>query len=100
MHADLLGLEANDDMSETPFSGDVSFNADTVESDAEEMVDGHLQPAQLSAGAFTTNHLMEVNLLKLLNDMNAPHTSFKDVMEWAQEANARGYQFQPQSFDR
>ena len=44
--------------------------------------------------SFDTHSFMETKLLKLLNDTNAPHSLYQDVMNWASEAHEDGYQFQ------
>jgi hypothetical protein len=37
----------------------------------------------------------EIKLLKIMDDGNVPHYLFKDVLEWAADAKARGYAFCP-----
>ena len=37
----------------------------------------------------------EIKLLKLLNDINAPHDTYEIILDWAQEAHYNGYNFLP-----
>ena len=48
----------------------------------------------------TNKQYLECKLLKLLNDVNAPHYPFQSIMEWAQEASRSGYTFQPKQSTR
>ena len=43
--------------------------------------------------SFHTHSFMETKLLKLLNDVNAPHSLYQNVMNWASEAKKDGYEF-------
>ena len=45
--------------------------------------------------AFTTPMYCEISLLKLLNDRNAHHSLYSDIVKWAQQCKALGYDFQP-----
>ena len=48
----------------------------------------------------TNEQYFECKLLKILNDINAPHYLFQSIMEWAQEASQPGYTFQPKQSTR
>ena len=37
----------------------------------------------------------EIKLLKLLNDINAPHDTYEIILDWAKEAHYNGYNFLP-----
>ena len=44
---------------------------------------------------FTTARRVEVTLLKILMELEAPLWAFKDVMDWARDAAQSGYKFTP-----
>jgi hypothetical protein len=44
---------------------------------------------------FTRSDYVETKLLKLLDDAHAPHFLYKDVLNWAREANKMKYEFRP-----
>ena len=43
----------------------------------------------------TNTQYFDCKLLQLLDEANAPHYLFQQIMEWAQEAAHNGYSFQP-----
>ena len=43
----------------------------------------------------TTAQHTEIKLLKLLNDINAPHETYEIILDWAKEAYYNGYNFLP-----
>ena len=43
----------------------------------------------------TNKQYFKCKLLKLLDEANAHHYLFQQIMEWAQEATHNGYSFQP-----
>ena len=45
--------------------------------------------------AYSNDSRVEIMLLKLLNNIGAPHYAFKDLMEWAHDAYISGYKFTP-----
>ena len=45
--------------------------------------------------AYSNDSRVEIMLLKLLNNIGAPHYAFKDLMEWAHDAYISGYKFSP-----
>jgi hypothetical protein len=44
---------------------------------------------------FTRSDHVKTKLLKLLDDAHAPHFLYKDVLNWAREANEMKYEFRP-----
>ena len=46
---------------------------------------------------FLDSSLIEIKLLKLLNNMSSPHYAFQAIMEWAQDAYLSGYTFDPKT---
>ena len=42
---------------------------------------------------FTKEQLIETQLLKCLNDVNAPHFLYKSSVDWAKKTYDQGYQF-------
>jgi len=57
-------------------------------------------PAPRFHQAFTEKQLVETRLAKLLNDANAPHFLFNDIMGWLQFAKSIGYDFEPSTEHR
>ena len=49
-----------------------------------------------SQAIFTNARRVEVTLLKLLTEIEAPLWAFKDIMDWACDAQQSGYKFMPQ----
>jgi hypothetical protein len=49
---------------------------------------------------FTTAQYHETKLLKILNDANAPHYLYKDIIEWARFARQQNYDFMPDRCSR
>ena len=45
--------------------------------------------------AYTVNDNVEIELLTILKDMNAPLYAFQKIMEWAQRSVEQGYTFNP-----
>ena len=45
--------------------------------------------------SFTKEQCCEVQLLKMLNDANAPHFLCTDMMKWARDSRLRNYNFMP-----
>jgi hypothetical protein len=41
------------------------------------------------------NDHVEIDLLKLLNDANAPHYLYKEILEWGKRATQMKYDFNP-----
>ena len=50
--------------------------------------------------AHNVSDLVEAQLLQILNDANAPHFLFKQILEWAIDAKQRGYDFMPKRTSR
>lgn len=48
---------------------------------------------------FTIDMLAETELLKILDDANAPHYLFKEIMEWACKFYNKKYNFKPSSYN-
>lgn len=51
----------------------------------------------VSNAAFTNDTRVELQLLKIMNSIGAPHYAFKLVLEWARDAYQTGYQFHPKT---
>ena len=68
---------------------DANNNLNTVLPEDKRTVDSH-----------TNKQYFECKLLKLLDEANAPHFLFQQIMEWAQEAAHNGYSFQPKRITR
>ena len=49
---------------------------------------------------YNTAQFYETKLLKLLNDANAPHFLYKEIVEWARAAHGNKYQFDPKRSSR
>ena len=49
---------------------------------------------QWTVDSHTNEQYFECKLLKLLDEANAPHFWFQQIMEWVQEAAHNGYNFQ------
>ena len=71
----------------------------TVHSEADSETNTHNLPIQ-TIECHTNEQYFECKLLKILNDVNAPHYLFKSIMDWAQEASRSGYTFQPKQSTR
>ncbi len=50
--------------------------------------------------SFTTKQFYETKLSKLLNNANAAHHLYKDIMQWARDAHNTKYNFDPQHLSR
>jgi len=48
---------------------------------------------------FTHDYKWTIKLLKILDDINAPNSAFKDIMKWAQDAHMNGFSFIPPAGD-
>ena len=99
---DLHGKWIDHDLSDTPVveydsSDDSSYGHPT---DDQSLSLPILAKSKIPGTAFTNNHRVEVNLLQLIDDINAPHTAYKAIMTWAHDAFSNGYQFEPKSFNR
>ena len=70
-----------------------------VESEAESKTITHNLPMQ-TIECHTNKQCFECKLLKILNDVNAPHYLFQSIIEWAKEASWSGYKFQPKQSTR
>ena len=46
---------------------------------------------------YTLDNDVEIELLSILQDMNAPLYAFEQIMTWAQRAHTQGYNFTPQN---
>ena len=69
-------------------------NADSID-DETIMIDKQL-PSTLHYGMEHTNDMYyDCKLLQILDKANAQHFLFKQIMDWAREAAANNYKFQP-----
>jgi hypothetical protein len=59
------------------------------------VVDDGLQDVVLFPHGYTTAQKHEAQLLKLIHSMGASNGSFQDIMSWAKNALASGYDFDP-----
>ena len=48
-----------------------------------------------SGSTYTVSNYAETKLLKMLDDANAPHFLYNDILEWASDIKAKGYPFEP-----
>ena len=55
---------------------------------------------QQSGSTYTASDYTSTRLLKILDNANAPHFLYKDIMQWAVDAKAHGYQFESQCNSR
>ena len=55
---------------------------------------------QQSGSTFTASNFASTRLLKILDNANAPHFLYKDIMQWAVDSKAHGYQFESQCNSR
>ena len=59
------------------------------------------QPVHRNFGiAYTADEKVELELLKLLDDNNCPHTMYHDVMSWVKNSRRAGYTFHPNKTTR
>ena len=45
--------------------------------------------------SYTTAHVIETKLAKMLNDLQAPKTMYASILQWGREAYSQGYDFVP-----
>ena len=55
---------------------------------------------QQSGSTFTASNYASTRLLKILDNANAPHFLYRDIMQWAVDSKAHGYQFESQCNSR
>jgi len=60
----------------------------------------HPELAQKFQVAYTNSQLAETRLLKLLNEAQAPHFLFGEIMEWLHFCQEVGYNFEPSTHQR
>jgi Plavaka transposase len=82
-HADTTTFPATSDFEQDNFKQYIGPN------DADLFVNPH-------QAVFTTSRRVEVTLLKILQELEAPLWAFKVIMDWAFDAHQSGYHFQPQ----
>lgn len=101
--------EENDDMA---FDFDAAYPDEGVDATAGPAAEAPI--AVVAAGGFTQAHVVvhqtgvtytvdehaELSLLKMTDDANVPHFLYKDILDWAADAHARGYNFQPDRTSR
>ncbi|MGL6008083.1 MAG: hypothetical protein ACRC1D_01365, partial [Culicoidibacterales bacterium] len=63
--------------------------------DAASFLSTHAANAGVDPFAYTTEQKWTVELLKLLDDFNAPDKAFAEIIRWAQASLADGYLFRP-----
>ena len=56
--------------------------------------------AQQIYGSYTLEQHVELELLEILDDANAPDYLYRKVMEWAKKAKTDGYSFEPRIMNR
>ena len=44
---------------------------------------------------FTVEQYCETRLLKILNDRQVPHNTYKEILEWSRDAKRMKYSFEP-----
>jgi hypothetical protein len=45
--------------------------------------------------SYTTAHVIETKLAKMLNDIQAPKTMYAAILQWGHDAFSQGYNFVP-----
>ena len=84
----------NSDMDEDVVFNEVTGEHQVTETDGDANLCRNLQINKYHPSlAYTTDQKWTIELLKVLNDMNAPDYAFKSIMEWARDAHADGYSF-------
>ena len=55
----------------------------------------HASPPDVHSRGFTVEQYCETKLLKILNDKQVPHGTYKEILEWSSEAKRMKYSFEP-----
>ena len=99
-----------------PWGECISHPWDTSDDDSEDSVDEQTEDSNSVAEVdlppdpgtnlacygvtFTNSDFMETKLLKILNDAQAPHFLYQDLLNWAKEAKQSNYDFLPKRSTR
>ena len=68
--------------------------------DEELLTGGNLSSKERATISYTTAQFHETKLLKLLNDAQAPHYLYEQILSWAEQAKLEKYSFAPQRKSR
>ena len=102
----------SDDDADAPFDFEAEYPENAVDAAAGPALPD--QAALAAQGIFGNAHVVvrqagvtstvaeyvELSLLKITDDANIPHYLYKDILEWAAGAKARGYDFRPSRTSR
>ena len=67
----------------------LTVNVDTVPAPDVDALNSHF------GMSYTTAHVIETKLAKMLNDIQAPKTMYASILQWGQDAYNQGYNFVP-----
>jgi hypothetical protein len=76
-----------------PPNESVAFNNDNDHKSIDEDTGQNVPIPNSMTIPFTKDQLIETQLLKCLNDANAPHFLYKSIVDWANNAYCQGYKF-------
>ena len=82
----LDGLEENNEF---------NLTVDETDNEGEEQNEINREIDNQASICYSTNDIVEIDLLKILNDANTPHYLYKEILQWGQKAQQMKYDFEP-----